>query len=441
MIILHEVGVLSLKKVLIALFVLLPASLWLSCGGSSSSSNTQTSGLKDRAFISNNVSAGTSAAGVYIVDAATDVRAATAPMPAGNNPGMMVLTPNRTETLVFSGNGTQFSDNQLTILNNATESAASRVALPGGTESFVVSPDSSSAYVAVPTAPVSGAPPGIVEAIALNSGTVTGQAEVPNVRFLAMDNGGDRVFGFSDNSDSIAIITPSNIGQPNQVVTTYVSGFDRPIAAFFSSDDTTAYIVNCGPECGGVQAGVQVFNMITSALGSYVPVPAATVALVNNSTMYLAGNPVANPNPQPCTGETTAATTCGLLTVVDLPTMTVSKTGIVITDGFHDRLALAAAGQLFIGARDCTEIVPPVPPPTGAEVRGCLSIYNTQSGTVVIPPENGDVTGIQPIPKRTAVYVIQNGSLNIYDAVTAALQYTQITNLVGQLYDVKAVDF
>ena len=83
---------------------------------------------------------------------------------------------------------------------------------------------------------------------------------------------------------------------------------------------------------------------------------------------------------------------------------------IIITDGYHDRIALGANGQLFIGASTCTEIVPPIPPPPGAETRGCLSIYNTlttavgsaPAGGVVIPPANGDVTGIQPIANAVA---------------------------------------
>jgi hypothetical protein len=121
----------------------------------------------------------------------------------------------------------------------------------------------------------------------------------------------------------------------------------------------------------------------------------------------------------------------------------------VITDGYHNRIAMAANGQLFIGARTCTEIVAPIPPPAGAEVRGCLSIYNTLStpvgnapaGGVLIPPANGDATGLQPIPTRQVVYVVQGGSLDIYDATTDALQETQITNVVGQFIDVKTVDF
>jgi hypothetical protein len=62
---------------------------------------------------------------------------------------------------------------------------------------------------------------------------------------------------------------------------------------------------------------------------------------------------------------------------------------------------------------------------------------------------NGDATGIQPIATRQVVYVIQGGSLRIYDATIDALYNNphdsnnpgEIGNLVGQFIDVKTVDF
>ena len=421
MIIPHEVGVPGLKKALILLVFLLPASLiLLSCGGYSSPSGGG-SGIKYRAFITNNVSAGTGLAGVYIVDAAKDVRGAFSPISAGNTPGMMVLTPNRNLTLVFSGNGTQFSDNQFTIISNASESAIGHQTLPGLTDSFVVSPDSSAAYIAVPTAPVIGQSPGIVKAISLNTGTFTGEVDIPSAHYLAIDNSGNRILAFSDNSDSVAVITPSNIGIGNAV--TPVGGFDRPVAAFFSSDDTIAYVVNCGAECGGQQASVQALDLTTNTAGPASNVQAATVALVSNSTMYLAGT-------VPCTIQNVQST-CGELTTFDLASMQVVGSPVSITDGFHNRIALGANGRLFIGARTCSQGL-------------CLSIYNTQTGVVVIPPATGDVTGIQPIATRTVVYVTQGGTLFIYDTNTDAVDAVEeqkLSNLIGDFVDVKTIDF
>jgi len=455
----HEVGVPGLKRVLILLFSLLPASLiWLSCGGySAPSTSGGSSGLKSRAFVTNTVTSGSGPAGVYMVNAQTDVRAVVSPISAGNTPGMMVLTPNRAQTLVFSGDGTQFSLNQFTIINNANEAAAAQVTLPGVTESIVVSPDGSAAYVAVPTAPVIGQSPGIIEVISLSSGTKTAEISCPPknpnppdpppppvcvtndqgdqgfnppYRFLSIGNTGNRVLAFSEGSDSVAnavaVITPSNVGTASPVVT-FVTGigptaFDHPVWAFFNSDDTTAYVVNCGAECGGTQASVQTLDLTTTppTPGTPVPVPAATVAFVNNSTMYLAGT-------LSCTVQN-VQTTCGELTTFDLASMSVVGSPVSITDGYHNRIALGANGRLFVGARTCSQAV-------------CLSIYNTQTGAVVFPPATGDVTGIQPIAKRTVVYVIQGGSLGIYDTATDALQTLQITNLIGQFVDVKTIDF
>ncbi len=140
--------------------------------------------------------------------------------------------------------------------------------------------------------------------------------------------------------------------------------------------------------------------------------------------MYLAGTPLPAVS---CTAQQ-VQTTCGELTTFDLASMQVVGSPVSITDGYHNRIALGANGRLFIGARTCSQAL-------------CLSIYNTQTGAVVIPPATGDVTGIEPIAKRTVVYVIQNNSLGIYDTATDKLQPLQITNLIGQFVDVKVVDF
>ena len=464
---------LRLRKVLISLLLLLSPSLVLLGCGSTGNPATHISGLHNRAFVSDDVS-GTTSAGIYIVDAQQDVRPlGLAPIAAGNAPGMMVVTPNRSQTLVFSSTKTQSSDNQFSIINNQTEANAVHFALPSYTESFVVSPDSATAYIAIPNAPVVGQNPGYIQLVNLQAGTTSGQINVPSVHFLAMSNGGNRLLAFSDvqttlygqgcsnlSAAYVFVVIPSDVGiKPCPVIP--VPGFDRPVQAYFSSDDTTAYILNCGPECGGVQASASIQTLDLSscdpdaltcgAPGTAVPVPAATVALVQGSTMYLAGTPYADGAPsQPCTGQQTQAPTCGLLTILDLNTMTYPPP-TVITDGYHNRISMASNGQLFIGARTCTEINQP------NEIRGCLSIYNsltTQVGAVVpggvlIPPQNGDATGIQPIAQRTIVYLVQGGSLWVYDVTIDALAHInnnpdnpgEIFGLVGNFVDVKTVDF
>lgn len=468
-----------MRKLLLAVCLLSVCLGGLSCGGSSSSGTTKTSGILYRVFVTNSVSAST-AAGVYIVNGQNDVHPPSlAPISAGNTPGMMVLTPNLAATLVFSGNNTASSDNQLTVIANSSESATGHVILPGYTESIVVSPDSSTAYAAVPTGTVVGESPGLIDVIGVASGAVTGQVAIPSAHYLAINNDGSRLLAMTDVLSTLGpgcsnqtpaylfIVTPSSINiSPCPVIP--VPGFDHPVQAFFSSDDTTAYVVNCGAECGGTQASIQQLNMTTGALGAYGPVCvpdaggnqqcASTIGLISGSTLYLAGTPYSGGNPSlTCAGAEGETLNCGMLTIFNLNTMTpVNTTAIAITDGYHNRISMGAYGQLFIGARTCTEIIPPItPPPAGTEVRGCLSIYNTlntsvganPAGGVLIPPENGDVTGLQPISVRTVVYVVQGGSIYIYDASYDALQpaetqyQTYAPEMVGYFIDAKTVDF
>jgi hypothetical protein len=429
----------TLRRALLLLLAFLCVSLLLlSCGYTSPSSSSNASGIKYRAFVSQDVSAGNVVAGVHIVDAQKDLLDLGTLISGGATPGMMVVTPNRNQTLVFSS-----SDLTLNLINNASETNVAHLTLPGATHSIVVSPDSLTAYVAVPTAPVVGQQPGAIEVLSLSTGAITGEIScfVQNppgpclpqdhtYQYLSISHNGNRILAFSPDSDSVFVITPGNLGSGNTPVVE-VPGFDKPVQAFFSNDDSTAYVVNCGANCSGAQASVQSLDLISNIPGTAVDIPAAEVATLVGTTMYLAGTPVP---PSACTGQQTQATTCGLLTVFDLTTMSVTNAShIIITDGYHDHIAMGANGQLFVGGNTCTEIS------QGGETRGCLSIYNTQTGAVVIPAARGDVTGLQPIANRSVVYLVQNGELWIYDTATDKLQKTQV-DISGVAVDVKTVD-
>jgi len=344
---------------------------------------------------------------------------------AGNNPGLMALSPSKRLTLAFSG-----SDNSITAINNSTESSIGSATLRGPTESMAVSVDGSTAYAAVSSAPVVGQSPGALEVINLNGGSTT-HIPVTSARYLVQSHNGNRILVFSDNSDTVTVIAPSFIGT-SMDPRTFVCCFDRPVWGVFSSDDTTAYIMNSGPERGGQVASVQILDLTQNppVAGSAVPVPAASIGLLNGSTLYVAGTP-----PNMSCDSRTAATSCGVLSVVDVGSMSVTNPNpVLITDGYHSRMEMGSGGQLFIGARTCTNIN------TSSEVRGCLSIFNTSTSNVVIPPDNGDVTGLQAIANRNVVYVVQGGELRIYDTTTDKLQSTQI-DISGQAIDVKEVDF
>jgi hypothetical protein len=450
-------GVPGLKRIFISIFVLIIASVGIiSCGSSNSSSSTTThkpSGIKFRVFISNplypqgSVGAVINTPVLNIVDASIDKLSLPFFVPLAGSivqPSLMALAPNGKYTAVFSPNG-----NSVSIVDNATENIAfpagssaplPTINLPGFTESMFVSNFATTAYAAVPTAPIAGQPPGAVVVMNLQNGSVSAAIPVPSAHFIVPSPDGNHILVFSDNSDTVTVITTILIGTPADP-RSYITGFDRPVWGIFTSS-SAAYVLNCGAQCGGQAAGVSVLDIGASAVTSTTPVSAATFGLLNNSVLYVAGTPPPNPpGTNTCKGTQTAATTCGRLTAIDTNSMAVTGPAI-ITDGFHSRMQLSQNGQLYIGSVGCTNIA------TGGELRGCLSIFDTTSGGVVIPPTIGNVTGLQQISGRDTVYVIQNNILGIYDTTTNKLQVTPSNgnnndgqiDVVGQPFDVKLVD-
>jgi hypothetical protein len=421
------------------------------CGSGKKSTTpkpTPVSGLSTRVFASQSVSSLTANPGLVIINGLYDSLAKAPRIQAGTAPGYMEMSPQRATLMVFDS-----ATNNIDVVNTAGEKLSGTIPLPGPTISMVA-PSNSVGYVAVPSAPLIGLPPGAVEALNLASSSITASISVPNAQYVVSNSGGSQLLVFSNDLNSVTVVAPLllNTGSPSPVTTT-VPGLDRPVWAVFSGDGSTAYVLNCGPQCGGTQASVQTLNMTTFALGTPVPVDAATIALLSGSTLYVAGSPPTN---NACTGQVTAATTCGRLDIVDLNTMTVTGR-VVITDGYHDRIDLTSNGQLFIGSYNCTNVgnVNAVNP-TG-EIRGCLSIYNTtipNNSKAIIPPDNGDVTGLQNIsrPPEDMVetglveYVAEGGNLRVYDLLTDALisdfyVETGTITITGQVIDVKAVDF
>jgi hypothetical protein len=128
------------------------------------------------------------------------------------------------------------------------------------------------------------------------------------------------------------------------------------------------------------------------------------------------------------------------LSVFSVSNLTAAPAMFAIADGYHDHMVMAPGNQLFIGSRTCTNVAG-----TGsAATRGCLAVF--AGGKVYTAAQNGNVTGIQPVDNRTAVYVCEGGSLQIYDTATDLSgqqlqpQKTQIS-IAGQAIDVKVVDF
>ncbi|HWY22695.1 MAG TPA: hypothetical protein VNX26_15820 [Candidatus Acidoferrum sp.] len=429
-----------MKRVVFVLVLLVLASVsLLSCGYSNSSYYKPPSGLTTRVLASQSVASPTSAPGLLIINGSNDTLARGG-ISAGNSPGLMAISSDRTTLLSFDS-----VTHTVQVVNTKTESARGSVQLSGPTTSMVALA-TGSAYAAVPTAPMNnGASPGAVVAMNSASGGVYATISVPNAQTLVASPDSTHILVFSNDSDAITVISPLLINTGNQFSTT-VTGFDRPVYGIFSADGSTAYILNCGPQCGSgtAAASVQTLDMATLTMtGTPVAVDGATIGWLNGSTLYVAGNSAAN---NLCTGQTTAAPTCGRLDIIDLGSMT-AISSVVITDGYHDRMDMSSNGQLFIGSSGCTTIGN-VNNPQG-EVRGCLSIFDTTkpgNTAAIIPPDNGDVTGLQSFTSRYVEYVAEGGNLRVYDTTKDILLLdstisTGTITLAGQIIDVKAIDF
>jgi hypothetical protein len=438
-----SLGAFRLKRtVLVPVILVLASVASISCGYSSKSYKPP-SGLSTRVLVSQDVSSSSSLGGLLIVNGQKDTLARASEISAGNTPGLMTLSQTRATLLAYDP-----STVSVQVINTTTETNTGRISLPGPVSSMVLPATTSIGYATVPTAVINGYPPGAVEVMNLTTGSTT-TIGVPNAQTAISNANGSQLLVFSPFSgptvsNSVYVISPLIAVPPvdqgcdnlaASSVCKVVSGFDQPVYAIINGN--TAYVLNCGAECGGTQASVMVLDLASLTITNTIPVNGATTGFLSGSTLYVAGTPKNTACP-----SSTSAPSCGTLDIVDLNSMTdpnfTNHNPILITDGYHDRIDMSLGGQLFIGSHTCTN-VGNVNNPSG-EVRGCLSIFNTTSGAVVIPPDNGDVTGLQSFGTRNVEYVAEGGTLRIYDTTKDVLQRTQIA-IVGQVIDVKAIDF
>jgi len=433
----------------------------VSCGGGGAGAAKPPSGLTTRVLASQSVSSPTASPGLVLINGWID-RLQRGGISAGSSPGLMAISPDRTTVLAFDS-----VSNSVEVGNTQKESSTGAIPLSGPTISMVAL-NTGFGYAAVPSAPFeSGPPPGAVEVMNLAAGGLTATLSVPNAQTVVASPDGTELLVFGGDSQISHVVTilyPLLVNTGNPATVT-VSGFDSPVYGVFSPDGSTAYIMNCGAQCGGTQASVQILNLGTTTTpptaGASLPVNGATIGFLSGSTLYVAGQ--GTPTGPLCASlqnaAPTAATYCGTLDLVNVATTPLQDpyynnpaAEIAITDGYHDRIDMSVNGQLFIGSYDCTTIGN-VNNPQG-EVRGCLSIFDTTkpgNSTAVIPPDNGDVTGLQSFTTRDVEYVAEGGNLRVYDTLTDSLLLDNINDsnfpetgtiiITGYIIDVKAIDF
>jgi hypothetical protein len=442
------------KRVLGSVAVLCVMLAVVSCG-SSSGTRAGSSGLPDRVLAAQGVSSAATAGSMVIVNAQNDTIPRVSPISAGFSPRLLVTSPTRNLAMTFDP-----GSNSVFAVDTTHEQGIGRVQLPGLTQSMVIPTAAQIGYAAVPSASVNGYTfVGAVDEFNLTGSIVTTIA-VPNAQTIVANSTGSQLLVFSSDSDSLTVLSPLNavppvdlscLSTPNAVCS-IIAGFSRPVNAIVNG--TTAYILNCGFECGGSQqASVAVFDLNALAITNTIPVNGATIAFLSGSTLYVAG--LGTTTGQLCSSLTnsinhaTKATYCGTLDIVDLNTMSdpyfaSPSTEIAIPDGFHDQMDMSVNGQLFVGSNDCQN-VGDVGNPSG-EVRGCLAIYDTNKNAVVIPPDNGNVDGLQSFTSREVEYVTEGGNLRVYDTTKDVLLINDLIlegtiDIVGYVGGIKAIDF
>lgn len=221
--------------------------------------------------------------------------------------------------------------------------------------------------------------------------------------------------------------------------------FDHPVKAVFSADGGTAYVLSCGPECGGSTASVvplsvapmiflpgqQSGKLPTQAEinSSMISVPGgASNALVASSTLYVVGQQLQSDGLFE-----------GNLTVVNLANNTAAS-AIPISDGepgAMSRLILADDNTLWIGMTKCNNGYRAA----NGMPYGCLTMFNTSTNSVtMIEPYLGDATGIADIEGLHKVYVAEGGQIYIYSTKDGSSINNQYVTVTGTASDVVYMD-
>lgn len=219
--------------------------------------------------------------------------------------------------------------------------------------------------------------------------------------------------------------------------------YDHPIGAVFSLDGGTAYVLNCGPECGGVTSGITTLTTAPLTVNTIPAVGAAspqlsttavpggvTVGLTDGTNLYVAGQQIVTSGP--ATGLFT-----GKLTIVSLTGGTpVAGAPLAIPDGTHSSLIFADDNTLWIGSTLCSNGAKGFTAqslPAGTVNLNCLAAYTLGSNVtptivpavsptspVLYPNQNndqfyyGDLTGICWVQNLHKVYTAYGGQIHAF---------------------------
>ncbi len=424
--------------------------------------------LAQRVLVS--LSANGSAGGLTILDGKRDIRGNiqntvhnyTISGYSSAYPVTILNFPEQVRGYVYSS-----SDGSLFNVNYSTEAATAAAGLPAGSpsSSIVVSQDFLDIYSAQETTGqliiADSNPP--ARSYALN---------LPGVYKVAVNRGNTVILAMVRNSNTLyrAVRLNSNqapppgyidcepINNPVYCVVPVTGTYDRPVDAFFSVDGSTAYLLNCGPECGGQTASVSVLSQaplnykaipttfpdINPATASILVPGGVTAALADANTLYVAGQQLL-PD-----GMYT-----GNLSLISLASNTVTGT-FGISDGYHSKLLFADNNTLWIGSQSCA----------GGERAKLQQNYNcltrfdlgantaqivpavTPGGATTVPYPNdnldpyyyGSLTGLCWVQNFNKVYTAYGGQVHAFSTVDGSEINNTLITVQGTALDVAYMD-
>ena len=321
---------------------------------------------------------------------------------------------------------------------------------------------------------------GLLEIVSANSSGTPLLLNIPNVFRVAVNKGDTVVLAMVRNSNVLyrifrlsqsqyptaqaAIAATGSVDCQPEILPVYcavqVPGkYDRPYGVYFSLDGATAYVLNCGQECGGTSAGITVLqqgplnnNVIPSSpvqpdpTVANIAVPGGvTSALSDGTTLYVAGQQL-----QP------DGLFAGFLSTINLATNAVTGK-ISISDGTHTKMLFADDNTLWIGSQSCA---------TGERAKlgqnyNCLtrvalgSTLSAQvipdvtpggSTTVPFPNQNfdpyyyGSLTGLCWIQNLNKIYTAYGGQVHIFRTTDGSEIDNQLVTVAGTALDVAYMD-
>lgn len=363
------------------------------------------------------------------------------------------------------------TDGSLNIINYGSESVkGSAGTLPANADSISVPEGFAHVYAA-------SSSNGVLIVIDVTTGK-NYYLNLPNVYRVAANKGDTTVLAMVRNSNSVYRLVHLNTNQapvpgaidcqpqtlPVYCVvpvpdSTTTPSFDRPVGAYFSLDGSTAYVLNCGVECGGNKSSITLMQTgqllmttyptstsYTSPVTGSIDIPGGvTTALSDGATLYLAGQQL-----QP-DGLFT-----GFLTTIDEASKTVTGK-YPISDGNHSKLLFADDNTLWIGSQGCA---------TGERAKlnqnyNCLSRFDRSAKTAAVLPavdpsnsntsvpypnanENkyyyGDLTGECWVQNQHKVYTAYGGQIHAFNTADGSEINNSLITVQGTALDVAYLD-